>query len=74
LDLAGELEIYNHVNKCEICRDAACQLLHDRGGVLLLYHAYRLKSSSVQNPIRAAKRSLGACRRSQEFPQVRSCA
>jgi hypothetical protein len=35
LDLDGQLEIYNHLGRCVICRDAVYQLSRDRNGALL---------------------------------------
>ncbi len=30
LDLNGLLEVYAHLDRCDICRDAVCQLAQDR--------------------------------------------
>ena len=35
LDLDNQLEVYNHLDRCEICRDAVYQLSRDRDGALL---------------------------------------
>ncbi len=32
LDLDGQLEVYDHLDQCPICRDAVCQLFRERDG------------------------------------------
>jgi predicted anti-sigma-YlaC factor YlaD len=37
LDLDRQLEVYDHLDQCEICRDTVYQLAHDQDGALSLF-------------------------------------
>jgi hypothetical protein len=37
LDLDRQLEVYDHLDRCDICRDAVYQLSRDQDGALLLF-------------------------------------
>jgi hypothetical protein len=60
LDLDGQLEIYDHLDQCDICRDAVCELLRDRDEALSTYRAHRVKPLVLLLPIDAAVGSPGA--------------
>jgi hypothetical protein len=60
LDLDGQLEIYGHLDRCDICRDAIYQLSRDRNDAFYVHRAYRTKPSVRQRPKRAAVGSLNA--------------
>ena len=58
LDLDGQLEVYEHLDRCDICRDAVYQLSRD-----FIYRPHRVKPSVFQHPIEdAAAGSPGAYR------------
>jgi hypothetical protein len=40
LDLNGELDVYDHLDRCDICRDAVYQLSRDRDDSLFIHPAY----------------------------------
>jgi predicted anti-sigma-YlaC factor YlaD len=54
LDLDGQLEIYDHLDRCNICRDAVYQLSRDRDRALFIYRVCRMRPSVVQRPRDAA--------------------
>jgi predicted anti-sigma-YlaC factor YlaD len=54
LDLDGQLEVYGHLDRCDICRDAVYQIARDRVSALFIYRAYRMKPSVFQRPRDAA--------------------
>ena len=37
LDLDKQLEVYDHLDQCDICRDAVYQLSRDQDGAILLF-------------------------------------
>ncbi len=41
LDLDNRLEILNHLDSCDICRDTIYQIARDRDHSLLIYKPYR---------------------------------
>jgi len=45
LDLDEQLEVQNHLDRCDICRDAVRQLSRD-----YIHRAHRLKPSVLQHP------------------------
>ena len=45
LDLDGQLEVYDHLDRCDICRDAICQISRDRDKAFFIFRAYRVKPS-----------------------------
>jgi hypothetical protein len=48
LDLDGQLDVFGHLDRCDICRDAVCQLSADRAGALSSFRARRVKKSILQ--------------------------
>ena len=40
LDLDGQLEVYDHLDQCDICHDAVYQLARDRDVEFLVYRAH----------------------------------
>ena len=51
LDLDGQLDVYGHLDRCDICRDAVYELLRDRDKALFLHRAYRVEPSVFQHII-----------------------
>ncbi len=45
LDLDGQLKVYDHLDRCDICRDAVYQISRDRDKAFFIYCAYRVKPS-----------------------------
>ena len=45
LDVDGQLEIYGHLDRCDICRDAIYQLSRDRDDAFFAHRTYRPKPS-----------------------------
>ena len=41
LNLDGQMEAYDHLDRCDICRDAVYQLSRERDKALFTYRAYR---------------------------------
>jgi len=62
LDLDGQLEVYGHLDRCDICRDAVYQLSHDLNGALFVSRAHRTGPNVPQYPIDAAVGAPGAYR------------
>ena len=60
LDVDGQLEIFGHLDRCDICRDAIYQLSRDRDEALFAHRAYRTKPSVRRYPKLAAAKSSGA--------------
>ncbi len=54
LDLDGRLDVYDHLDRCDICRDAVYQLSRDRDEAFFISRAHRVKPSVLQHPIDAA--------------------
>ena len=49
LDLDKQLEVYDHLKRCDICRDAVHQLSRDLEGVLFIYCAHCVKHYASRN-------------------------
>lgn len=62
LDLDGQLEVRDHLDRCDICRDAAYQLARDMDGAFRINCTHRGEPSVVPHPIHAAAGSPGARR------------
>jgi predicted anti-sigma-YlaC factor YlaD len=62
LDLDGQLEVYDHLDRCDICRDAVYQLSRDRDNAFFVHRAQRMKPSVLQHSIDAAVESPAAYR------------
>jgi len=54
LDLDKQLEVYDHLDQCDICRDAVYQISRDLDGVLFIDCAHCVKSYAVRRHIDAA--------------------
>jgi predicted anti-sigma-YlaC factor YlaD len=54
LDLDGQLEVYDHLDRCDICRDAICQISRDRDRSFFVYRAYGVEPSARRFRINAA--------------------
>ncbi len=50
LDLNGQLEIYDHLDRCNICRDTIRQLTRDRDEASFIYRRRRVKPLSSSTP------------------------
>ena len=57
LNLDGQLEVYDHLDRCDICRDAVYQLSRD-----FIYRPRRVEPSVLQYPADGAVRSASAYR------------
>ncbi len=53
LDLDGQLEVYDHLDRCGICRDAVCQISRDRDEAFVIYRTFREKPSMRRHRIYA---------------------
>ena len=62
LDLDGQLEVYGHLDRCDICRDAVYQLSRDRDEAFFIYRAHCVEPFVVQHPIDVAVGSLDSGR------------
>jgi hypothetical protein len=62
LDLDEQLEVYDHLDRCDICRDTVYQLSCDRAEACFIHHAHRVKLSVRQYPVDAAAGSQRAHR------------
>ncbi len=47
LNLDESLEVYDHLDRCDICRDAVYLISRDRDEALLVYRPYKLKHISA---------------------------
>ncbi len=45
LDLDSALEVYDHLDRCDICRDAIYLISRDRDEALLVYRPYKVKAA-----------------------------
>jgi hypothetical protein len=63
LDLDKQIEVYAHLERCDICRDAIYQLSRDLDGAFYIYCAHCVKASMRQDS--------GASRRAQPFLHAR---
>ena len=54
LDLDKQLDIYDHLDRCDICRDAICQISRDRDRSFFIYRAYGVEPSARRFRINAA--------------------
>lgn len=62
LDLDGQLDVYDHLDRCDICRDAVYQLSRDQDEAFFIYPAHRVKPFVVQHPVGAEAGSLDSGR------------
>ena len=49
LDLDGQLEVYDHLDRCDICRDAVYQLSRDQDEAFFIYRAHGGNPSVLLN-------------------------
>jgi hypothetical protein len=54
LDLDRQLEVYDHLDRCHICREAVYQLSCDLRGVSFIYGARGVKHSASHRQIGTA--------------------
>ena len=54
LDLDKQLEIYDHLDRCDICRDAVYQISRDLDRVLFIYCAQIAKHHAFRRQIETA--------------------
>jgi predicted anti-sigma-YlaC factor YlaD len=54
LDLDGELKVYDHLDRCDICRDAVYQLSRDRDEAFFIYPAPCVQTLVAPHPVDAA--------------------
>ena len=79
LDLDGQLEVFDHLGRCNICREAVYQLSRDLDAISLIYRARCAKNSAFRRQIetvRSGRAQLNAnaparpaMRRSSNRPQ-----
>lgn len=62
LDLDRQLDVYDHLDRCDICRDAVYQLSRDRDEAFFIHRAPRVKTFVVPHPVDAAGGFLSARR------------
>jgi hypothetical protein len=54
LDLDKQLEVYDHLDRCNICRDAVYQLSRELAGVLFIHYARGAKHHAFRRQIKRA--------------------
>jgi predicted anti-sigma-YlaC factor YlaD len=54
LDLDKQLEVYDHLDRCNICRDAVRQLSRDLDGVLFIHCAQGVRHYAFRRQIKRA--------------------
>lgn len=47
LDLDAKLEVFDHLDRCDNCRDAVYQISRDRDSAFFIYRPYRLTKKAV---------------------------
>jgi hypothetical protein len=62
LDLGDQLEVFRHLDRCDICREAVYKLAGDLSVTFPRNCAHRTAHSTVQQPADAADAFTGACR------------
>jgi predicted anti-sigma-YlaC factor YlaD len=62
LDPDRKLAVYDHLNRCDICRDAVSELSRDLDESSIIHRARRVKPSMALQPKDAAAGSPGAYR------------
>ena len=48
LDLDRQLEVYDHLDRCDICRDAVYEVSRDRDEAFFIYRMHRAEPSILQ--------------------------
>jgi hypothetical protein len=52
LDLDGELEVFDHLDHCENCRDAVYHIMRDRDSGYFVVRPYRIeKQPTSEDPV-----------------------
>jgi hypothetical protein len=54
LDLDEQLEVFEHLDRCNICREAVYQLSRDLGGGSFVYRAHGVKNYALGGQIKTA--------------------
>ena len=54
LDPNKQLEVYDHLDRCDICRDAVCQISSDLNRALFIYCAHCAKHYAPQSQMQTA--------------------
>lgn len=54
LDLDQQLDVYDHLGRCDICRDTVHQLSRDLDQVLFIYRAHGVGHYAVRRQIKRA--------------------
>jgi hypothetical protein len=54
LDLDKQLEVYDHLDRCDICREAVYQISRDLDGLFTIYCAHCVKPYAMLRRIDAA--------------------
>jgi predicted anti-sigma-YlaC factor YlaD len=68
LDLDQQLEVYDHLDRCNICRDAIYQISRDLDAASFTHCAHREKPNAIRSNIERAW-SDGVHRRGQTYVQ-----
>ena len=55
LDLDRQLEVFDHLGRCDICRDAVCQISRDLDGVLIIFCENNVKPNAMRRHINTAR-------------------
>jgi hypothetical protein len=55
LDMDKQFEVYDHLSRCDICREAVYQLSSDLDIVSLIYYAHRVKHNAFRRQTGMAK-------------------
>ena len=55
LDTDKQLEVYDHLNRCDICRDAVCEISRDLHRALFIYCAHCAKQYAPRRQTETAR-------------------
>jgi hypothetical protein len=47
LDLDGKLEVFDHLDRCDNCREAVYQISRDRDSAFFIYRPFRVSKKAV---------------------------
>ena len=47
LDLDGKLEVFDHLDRCDNCREAVYQIARDRDSAFFIYRPFRVSREAV---------------------------
>jgi hypothetical protein len=68
LDLDKQLEVYDHLDRCNICRDAVYQISRDLDGAFFTHCAHYVKPNAIRSNVETTW-SVGLHRRGQTCVQ-----